>query len=119
MARGRQPLAVSAWESYFHSDITSRLRKLPSLAGVSEVFRTIDVHACNGNSQVSASITSRNIMGETLLSKAAESGSVELFEVVQKRAWEILTPDQVWGEGVGVALDPLFQAGLSRSVSAG
>ncbi|CAM9782826.1 unnamed protein product [Scytosiphon promiscuus] len=40
-------------------------------------------------------ITSRDITGDTLLSKAVDTGKVEVFNAVQKFAWELLEdPDQ-------------------------
>eukprot|EP00752_Nemacystus_decipiens_P018673 g16741.t1 len=45
-------------------------------------------------SQLSDIVGSKNVFGESLLSKAVESGDVELFKVVRKHAWEILNPNQ-------------------------
>ncbi|CAM9206425.1 unnamed protein product [Ectocarpus sp. 8 AP-2014] len=44
--------------------------------------------------QVGDIVSSKNVVGETLLSKAIESGNVQLFELVRKCAWAFLGPDQ-------------------------
>lgn len=50
---------------------------------------------CANESQLGDVVSSKDVVGETVLSKAVESGDVKLFEVVRECAWACLSLDQV------------------------
>lgn len=41
-------------------------------------------------------IEAKNVIGDTVLSKAVECGDADLFELVRKCVWDVLRLDQVW-----------------------
>lgn len=71
------------------------IRIQPARLTLSKVCRTFFVCLRIWNPQLGAIIKSKDIIGETMLSKAVESGNVELFEAVRNFAEEVLTPDEV------------------------
>lgn len=68
--------------------------------------------------QLREEFSSKDIVGETLLSRAVESGNIGLFRLVRERAWDVLDPNQVGGVASHCALCLSMsghQVGLSSS----